>query len=139
VLFIADIVAPTHGFLSAGGVIALVLGLAFLVTTGPVGLGVNPFVAAGAGLVTLSFFVFFIRKVWIARRQPAFSGGESMVGAVGQVREALEPDGLVFVQGALWQASASSPIAVGSTVRVVGRQGLHLKVAPDNGQAKESS
>ena len=61
ILFVADVVASTHGFLSVGGVIALVLGLAFLITTGPLGLGVNPFVALGAGLVTLSFFVFFIR------------------------------------------------------------------------------
>ena len=137
-LFVADVVASTHGFLSVGGVIALVLGLAFLVTTGPVGLGVNPVVAAGAGLVTLSFFVFFIRKIWIARRQPAFAGGDMMVGALGEAREAIAPDGLVFVQGALWQASASSPIPAGSAVRVVARQGLHLVVAPENGHAKEN-
>jgi membrane-bound serine protease (ClpP class) len=138
ILFGADIVAPTHGFLSVGGVIALVLGLAFLVTTGPVGLGVNPLVAGAAGLVTISFFVFFIRKVWIARRQPALAGADIMVGALGHVREAIAPEGLVFVQGALWKASASSPIPVGSTVRVVGRQGLHLEVTPENGQAKEN-
>ena len=58
-----------------------------------------------------------------------------MVGARGEVREALSPEGLVFVGGALWQATADSPIPVGSSVRVVGRQGLHLKVAPANGQA----
>jgi membrane-bound serine protease (ClpP class) len=137
VLFVADIFAPTHGFLSVGGVFALVLGMAFLVTTGPIGLGVNPFVSAGAALVTLSFFVFFIRKVLLARRQPVFAGSESMVGAVGEVREAIAPEGLVFVQGALWKASASSPIPAGSTVRVVGRDGLQLQVAPENGQAKE--
>jgi membrane-bound serine protease (ClpP class) len=134
VLFVADIVAPTHGFLSAGGVFALVLGLAFLITTGPVGLGVNPWVSLGAGIVTLGFFVFFIGKVLQARRLPAFVGGDSIVGQLGQVREDLSPEGLVFVQGALWKASAPSPIPAGSTVRVVGRQGLELQVAPENGQ-----
>src|SRR5487761_402490 len=44
VLFIADLNANTHGILSVGGVVALVLGMAFLVDTGPIGLGVNPFV-----------------------------------------------------------------------------------------------
>ena len=34
-LFIADLKAPTHGILTAGGVIALLLGSAFLVDTGP--------------------------------------------------------------------------------------------------------
>jgi len=108
-----------------------------LINTGAVGLGVNLFVSIGVALVTFAFFVFFIRKVWFARRQPAFVGAETMVGSVGQVREALAPEGLVFVQGALWKATAQAPIPVGSTVRVVGRQGLELQVAPENGEAKE--
>src|SRR5437899_4276620 len=137
VLFVADLKAPTHGFLSVGGVFALVLGMAFLINTGPVGLGVNPLVSLAAALVTLAFFAFFIQRIVLARRQPVFVGTESMVGALGEVREALAPEGLVFVRGALWKASASSPIPVGSTVRVVGRQGLRLQVAPENGQAKE--
>ena len=136
-LFIADLKAPTHGFLSVGGVFALVLGMAFLINTGPVGLGVNPLVSVAVAVTTLAFFVFFIRKVWAARRQPAFVGGDAILGAVGEVRQELAPEGLVFVQGALWKASAEKPIAAGSTVRVVGRQGLELQVAPENGQAKE--
>jgi len=138
-LFIADIKAPTHGFLSVGGAFALVLGMAFLVNTGPVGLGVNPIVSILTGVVTLAFFTFFIRKVWLARRQPAFSGPESMVGSLGEARESISPEGLVFVRGALWKASSESPIAAGTAVRVVGRQGLALKVAPENGEAKEKS
>jgi len=134
ILFIADIKAPTHGFLSVGGVIALVLGMAFLVNTGPFGLGVNPIVSVAAALITLGFFAVFIRKVVEARRQPAFVGGDSMLGSVGHVRQDLAPEGLVFVQGALWKASAESPIPAGSTVRVVGREGLELQVAPENGR-----
>src|SRR5207302_9428536 len=102
VLFLADLKAPTHGFLSVGGVFALVLGMAFLINTGPVGLGVNLFVSIGVALVTFAFFFFFIRKVWLARRQPVLVGDESMVGSVGEVRQELAPEGLVFVRGALW-------------------------------------
>src|SRR5207248_7440890 len=76
VLFIADLKAPTHGFLSVGGVFALLLGMAFLINTGPVGLGVNLLVSIGVALVTFAFFIFFIRKVWQARRRPAFVGAE---------------------------------------------------------------
>ena len=137
ILFVADLVAPTHGFLSVGGVFALLIGMAFLINTGPVGLGVNPIVSLGTAAVTLAFFAFFIRKVWTARRQPALSGADSMVGALGEAREALAPEGLVFVQGALWRATAASPIPAGSAVRVVGRQGLQLQVTRDNGQTKE--
>jgi membrane-bound serine protease (ClpP class) len=143
VLFIADLKAPTHGFLSVGGVFALVLGMAFLITTGPVGLGVNPFVAVALALITLGFFAVFIRKVWAARRQPAFVGGDSMLGALGVVREDVAPEGLVFVRGALWKATAAAPITAGSAVRVIGQDGLELKVATENGntngEAKEKS
>ena len=141
ILFVADLQANTHGILSVGGVVALVLGMAFLVNTGPVGLGVDPVVAIGTAAVTLAFFVLFIRKVWQARRAPAFVGPESIVGATGEAREELSPEGLVFVSGALWKAVAADPIHAGSPVRVVGRDGLQLKVvsAPngENGTIKE--
>jgi membrane-bound serine protease (ClpP class) len=141
ILFIADLKASTHGFLSVGGVFALVLGMAFLINTGPIGLGVNPIATLVTGLLTFAFFVFFIRKVWLARLQPALSGADSMVGALGEAREEIAPEGLVFVAGALWRATAAAPIHAGSAVRVVGRKGLQLQVAPEtgkaNGQAKE--
>ena len=145
ILFIADLKANTHGILSVGGVFALVLGMAFLINTGPIGLGVNPVVAVGVAALTLAFFVLFIRKVWAARRAPVFVGAESIVGAVGQAREELAPEGLVFVSGALWKAIAEpEPIHAGSPVRVVGQEGLQLKVVAGdrtadvgNGTAKE--
>jgi membrane-bound serine protease (ClpP class) len=123
--------ANTHGILSTGGVFALVLGMAFLVNTGPIGLGVNPLVALGSGVVTLAFFLLFIRKVWQARRARPFVGVENMVGALGEAREELSPEGLVFVSGALWKAVATAePIHAGTPVRVVGLDGLQLKVVP---------
>jgi membrane-bound ClpP family serine protease len=67
------------------------------------------------------------------------------VGAVGEAREELAPEGLVFVSGALWKAvAAPDPIHAGAPVRVVGRDGLQLKVVAGdrtasvaNGTAKE--
>jgi membrane-bound serine protease (ClpP class) len=138
-LFVADLKAPTHGFLSVGGVFALALGMAFLINTGPVGIGVNPIVSTGLALVTFGFFIFFIRKIWLARRQPAFVGGDSMLGALGEVREPLAPEGLVFVKGALWRATSTEPIPAGVAVKVVGRDGLRLEVAQTNGEVKEKS
>jgi membrane-bound serine protease (ClpP class) len=129
ILFLADLKANTHGILSFGGVLALVLGMAFLVNTGPIGLGVNPLVIAGAAVVTFGFFFLFVRKIWQARRRPAFAGAEVLLGATGEAREELAPEGLVFVRGALWRAVASNgPIPVGSPVQVVGRKGLQLEV-----------
>jgi membrane-bound serine protease (ClpP class) len=129
ILFVADLKAPTHGVLSVGGVFALALGMAFLINTGPIGLGVNPWISIVTALVTLGFFAVFIRKVVAARHRPVFAGTETILGTVGEAREDLAPEGLVFVKGALWRAVASpQPITAGSPVKVVGRNGLQLEV-----------
>ena len=134
-LFLADLKANTHGILSAGGVLSLVLGLSFLINTGPIGLGVNPVLIVLAGLISFGFFVFFVQKIWIARRRPVAAGAEALVGAIGEAREELAPEGLVYVKGALWKASASVPVHTGSPVRVVGRRGLVLEVTPREASA----
>ncbi|TMD18117.1 MAG: nodulation protein NfeD [Chloroflexi bacterium] len=130
-LFVADLKANTHGILSAGGVVALVLGLAFLINTGPVGLGVSPVLIALSGLISFGFFVFFVQRIWIARRRPAAAGSETLVGASGEARQDLAPEGFVFVGGALWKATTSGePIHAGTPIKVVGRKGLRLEVVP---------
>ena len=130
-LFIADVKANTHGILSAGGVVALVLGLAFLINTGPVGLGVSPVLIVLSGLISFGFFVFFVQRIWVARHSPAAAGSETLVGASGEARQDLAPDGFVFVGGALWAARTSGePIQAGTPVKVVGRTGLRLEVVP---------
>ena len=59
------------------------------------------------------------------------------------MREDVAPEGLVFVRGALWKATAAAPITAGSAVRVIGQDGLELKVITENGntngEAKEKS
>ena len=141
ILFLADLKANTHGILSFGGVLCLVLGMAFLVNTGPVGLGVNPVVIFAAAAISFAFFVLFVNKVWRARRAPVRVGSEALVGATGLAREELSPEGLVFVGGALWNAVApNGPIHVGSPVKVTGRTGLQLEVVPgEPGEVKEKN
>jgi membrane-bound serine protease (ClpP class) len=136
VLFIVDLKAVTHGVLTTGGIIAMTLGGLLLIDTGFLAEAVNiPLllltVAAIAGI-----FIFILQKVIAARRQPYAAGEESMVGTIGTVREPLNPSGLVFVDGALWQAtSTDGALAVGAPVRVVGVDGLRLRVEPVTGLA----
>ena len=140
ILFLADLKANTHGILSVGGVVSLVLGMAFLVNTGPVGLGVNPIAIALAAVVSFGFFVFVVQRIVAARRRPLAAGAEVLIGASGEAREELAPEGLVFVRGALWRAVASSgAIPVGSPVQVVGRKGLQLEVVAGEPAMKEKN
>jgi membrane-bound serine protease (ClpP class) len=130
-LFVADLKANTHGILSFGGVLSLILGMAFLINTGPVGLGVDPIVIFGSAAISFAFFVFFVDRILRSRRRQVATGADAVVGSVGETREELSPEGLVFVRGALWKAVAQGgPIPVNSPVQVVGRSGLRLEVVP---------
>jgi membrane-bound serine protease (ClpP class) len=130
-LFVADLKAPTHGILTAGGVIAVTLGSALLINTGPIGLGVSPWLIVGVALVSLALFGLVLRKAISVRSRPVFVGAERLIGAIGEIREPLAPQGMVFVEGALWRAVAlEGEIPIGSQVRVVSRQGLELTVEP---------
>jgi membrane-bound serine protease (ClpP class) len=44
--------------------------------------------------------------------------------------EQLKPKGHVLVEGEIWLAVASEPVAAGSTLRVVGHEQYLLRVAP---------
>ena len=91
-------------------------------------------------IVTVVFFALFLRKIWEARRRPASAGSETLVGATGEAREELAPEGLVFVNGALWRAVASNgPIPSGSPVEVVGRNGLKLEVVAGKAPGREDA
>jgi membrane-bound serine protease (ClpP class) len=128
-LFVADIKAPTHGILTAGGLVSLVLGSALLVNAGPVGLGIDLRLIGGASAALVLLFALVIRKAIRVRSRPAFVGSGALIGALGEARERLDPAGSVFVAGALWNGVASEgPIPAGTTVRVVGRRGLELAV-----------
>jgi membrane-bound serine protease (ClpP class) len=55
------------------------------------------------------------------------------VGEIGEVREPLDPEGQIFIEGALWRAriaSHGSRIDVGNRVRVKSVDGLTLEVEP---------
>jgi membrane-bound serine protease (ClpP class) len=52
-----------------------------------------------------------------------------MVGKLAEVRKRLDPDGMVFVEGALWRAiSEDGPAEVGDWVRVAAVHDLRLVV-----------
>ena len=67
----------------------------------------------------------------VARSQHAkvTTGREGLIGTRGRARTDLAPDGMVFVDGALWEAtSVDGPVTKGCDVEVVDVRGLHLHV-----------
>jgi membrane-bound serine protease (ClpP class) len=128
-LFIAEAHAPTT-VLGLLGVAALV-GAGFAWRDAGHDLPVAAIVIAG--VILAGFIVFASRKAIAAHRdEPVRTGSEEMIGAVAEVREPLDPEGQVFVFGALWRArtSAGERIGLGNRVRIKSVDGLTLDVEP---------
>lgn len=130
-LFLADVLATGHGVLTVGGIIAVALGSLMLiqVPSGQEYLRVSLAAVAGVVATMGAFALFALLVVTRSQRRRPTTGREGLIGQVGRVTEPLGPKGMVFVDGALWQAvSVEGPIAQGHLVRVVGVDGLTLLV-----------
>ncbi|MGD8553888.1 MAG: NfeD family protein [Anaerolineales bacterium] len=89
---------------------------------------VNPLLAVVVSLLTLGFFWVVVRQGLLAHMRELAHDLSDLLNQVGEVRTAIDPMGSVYVAGELWTAKAESTIPAGSSVRVVGRDGLILVV-----------
>jgi membrane-bound serine protease (ClpP class) len=129
-LLIAEIKIVSHGVLTIGGVVAMVLGSFMLYEAPEAGFRVSwtvilPTVGATAGLVGWAVSA----GVRAMLKRPV-TGPESMVGRLAVTRSALGPDGQVQVDGEIWRAVAEGgAIPAGEQVRVTAVDGLTLRVS----------
>ena len=128
-LMLLDLVTPTYGILTAGGVVAFVLGSIMLFKTSERIFQVSlPLIISLAGC-SAAFFAFAIGSAIKIRLRPATTGQEGLIGLKGKVHKGLAPEGLVFVHGEFWRAkSVEGSIAKGKGVEVIGIEGNLLKV-----------
>ena len=128
-LLIAEIKIVSHGVLTIGGVVSMVLGSMMLYDAPETGLRISwlviiPTVGATAGLV-IAAVSMGLRALY----RPASTGAAGMLGQVGVVKRALDPEGQVLIDGELWRAVAEDgPVAAGEMVRVARMDGLTLTV-----------
>ena len=121
-LLAADLAIAGLGALTAGGTIALAVG-SFLLFSGSDVLRVSPWVIAAVVLLNVLFFVVIMTTVLRAQGSQAMLGAEGMAGQIGVVRSMLNPEGHIFVAGALWRArapEAAGKVKTGTKVRVLG-------------------
>jgi membrane-bound serine protease (ClpP class) len=135
VLLAIDVRAPTHGFLTAGALVSLVIGALIFFDTGAnsEGPGLNPWALIGAvaalGAISVTILSFAIR----AQRSPVTTGVEGLIGQTATVIVALAPTGRVRLRGENWAArlaSGEGSVRAGEAVRITGIDGITLAVAP---------
>ncbi len=121
--------------LTAGGFVMFILGGLLLFTpvtpqppTMP-NVSVSPVVLVALGGVMAAFFLFILGAVVRSRNFPVLTGKEALLNAVGIASSDLAPVGTVQLKGEAWTAVAENePIRKGDEVKVVGVNGLRLKV-----------
>ncbi len=127
ILFVADIKAPTHGILTAGGIISFIFGSLILFQS-PFA-RVSTSLVVGVGLGSGGFFAFAVAKAVQARLRRAVTGREALIGARAVARTDLDPTGSVFLRGEWWNAIAEGEgVRKGEEVEVIGVDGFQLKV-----------
>ncbi len=128
ILFIAEIKIVSHGMLTVGGVIAMILGSLLLFESPEPYMRVSWSVILVTVLAVTTFALFAITKaVKVHRRRPA-SGREGLVGEQGRAESDLAPEGKVFVRGEYWHAWSEENITCGERIIVLEVEGLKLKV-----------
>jgi membrane-bound serine protease (ClpP class) len=127
-LMTTEAFVPSFGALGIGGAVAFALGS--LMTFDTPGYRLAWPVALGATVVSAGLFLLVLAMLVRTRRRPPSSGDASLLGARAEVIAWAGGEGEVQAHGERWHARAARPLSVGQPVRVVGRDGLTLRVEP---------
>ncbi|HMH49086.1 MAG TPA: nodulation protein NfeD [Candidatus Acidoferrum sp.] len=129
VLLVAEIKIVSHGVLALGGIVAMALGSLMLFDAPEIGFRLSWWVIAPTVGATAGLFLFVVTVGLRALGRRPMLGASGMIGQTAITRGPLDREGQVSVQGEIWRAVAEGePIADGAPVRVIGVDGLTLKV-----------
>ena len=130
VLLVLEAKFGGHGALAIAGIVCLTFGTLTLVAAPVPEMASARWwpsaVSAAFGVIT----VFLVRLAVRARRMKARLGVDAHGGQRAPAMEPLAPEGHVLVEGEIWLAVASEPVAAGAPLRVMGHEQYLLHVAP---------
>jgi len=136
VLFVLDIKAPTHGILTAGGLVALLAGSFLLFPSWQAASlpGLSPpristaTILVSTGLLGALFATALSIGVR-AQHTKVTVGAHTLVGLCATAVTELDPEGIVRVANEEWSARAvGDPVRVGEEADVLEVEGVHLVV-----------
>jgi len=122
---------PSFGVLGIGGLVAFVLGAAFLIDTDVPAFQLSWTVIAGTAIASGLVLTVLLGYLWRAMRRPVAGGELGLVGREARVMDWSGTAGHVFVHGERWAARSPEPLNEGQSVRVLRLDGLTLVVAAD--------
>lgn len=128
ILLCAELVTPGIAVLGAGGLLAFILGSLLLMDTAEPAWQISKALIAATSTSTAALMLLVIWSALKARKQPAASGIEHMIGQLSTAYEDFDTTGHVQLQGERWLAQTDSPLKQGQRARVIRVDGLILHV-----------
>jgi membrane-bound serine protease (ClpP class) len=131
ILFILEIKIVSHGILTIGGIISLILGSMMLINVDSFMqvITISWEVIAFVVILTILFFLIVIGFGIKAQRLKPKTGSEGLINETGKAITDLNPAGEIKIHGELWKAETGGEIiSNGSKVIVISVSNLILKV-----------
>jgi len=126
--FVYALQKPKRELFLGLSILLLIAGSIFMFRPTAEGETVNPLVAVLASAFVAGFLWIAVRKSVEAASARPLHDLDGLVGQVGEARTMVEEEGSVLVAGEMWSAKSDKPIAAGSSIRVLRRDGFVLIV-----------
>lgn len=129
VLFVLEIKVLSHGVLTIGGIVSMVIGSLMLFESSEPMFKLSLYIILPVVIFTAMFFTATFSLAYKAYRRRPVTGSEGLVGQEGRAVSDITADGgTVKVRGEIWSAYSDETIKKGETVSVVSVSGLTIKV-----------
>lgn len=139
VFFVLELKYPGVSAAGIAGLITLVLGGLLLFNSSIPNGRVSPWAIAPVAIATALFFAFVIPAALRVRKMPSQVSIDRIIGMEGVATTALKPQGVAQVASERWTVeSIAGNVREGGRVRVVGAEGLRLKVEPVAGDRSKT-
>ncbi|MGZ8290728.1 MAG: NfeD family protein [Telluria sp.] len=122
---------PSFGALGLGGVVAFVAGALMLIDTDLPDYGIPVGLVAAMAVLSAILIAATASVALRTRRRAAYGGPSALVDSLAEMLGDTDgAEGWANVNGETWRVVSASPLARAQKVRVVGRRGPMLEVAP---------
>ncbi|MCC5977677.1 MAG: nodulation protein NfeD [Salinarimonas sp.] len=127
-LMIAEVFSPSFGIMGIGGAIAFALGSMMIFDGEVPGFELDTSVVIAATAVTALIIFIALTAALRSFRARTVSGDQGLRDEIGTVLSWSGDEGEIMIHSERWHAVSDEPLAPGDTVRVLGREGLKLRV-----------
>jgi membrane-bound serine protease (ClpP class) len=129
ILFILEVKIISHGVLTIGGIISMVIGSIMLFESPAPFMKLSLYVILPAATITALFFSLTLGLAFKAFKRKPVTGSEGLLGGEGVASTGITKDGgMVLLHGERWSAYSDEPISKGEKVKVEAVSGLKVKV-----------